>query len=918
MKKASLDEKSLMLEEKTDKTQKNSISEKEKLFLIDGHSFCYRAFYAVPFLTNSKGEPTNAIYGFAAILRKIVQEYRPHAMAVCFDRKEATFRHKSYEQYKAHRKPMPEDLQNQIEPIKEFCKVSNYLVFEKAGYEADDLIGTIAKKGEEKGYEVFMVTGDKDALQLVNQNIKALNPHKEGLIYDTEKTKERFSGLGPEKIIDVMALMGDASDNIPGVPGIGEKTAVKLIQNFNSVEELFKNIDKIKSEKQKKLLEDNKEKALLSKELAKIDTSVPVEIDWEKLKMGHPKKDKFIDFCKRYELRTLLKEAIVNENKNEEKREYVLIDDKNKWLEFIKKIGEAKTISVDTETTSSDAIKAELVGLSFSWEPLKAYYVPVANISEHKRGIEKKEIIEKIKPILENSNIQKYGQNIKYDGTILNKEGIDLRGISFDTMIASYLINPIKRNHNLDDISMEYLSVKKISIEDLVGKGKNQKSMTEVPIERITEYAAEDADCVFRLVPILREKLKELKLTELFEKTELPLAEVLMKMEMNGVALDTDLLKELSDKTEKAIVSLEKKIYTEAGESFNIGSPKQLAEILFVKKKLPPLKKNKTGYSTDASVLEKLSVSYDLPKMVLEYREKAKLKSTYLDALPEMINSRTGFVHTSYHQATTDTGRLSSSEPNLQNIPIRTEEGRLIRKAFIPRNKKKNRILSADYSQIELRILAHFSEDNNLTKAFEEDKDVHSFTATLLYGAKEKDVTRQMRHLAKTINFSVVYGKTSFGLSGDLGISIAEADDFIKNYFKRYSGVSCFLEKQKERARKDGYLTTLLGRRSYFPNIHSKNVQIRQYSERAAINAPIQGSAADLIKLAMISIQNRIEKENKKSLMTMQVHDELVFDVPLEEVDFMKSLVREEMEKVYSLKVPLKVDIFLGDTWYKN
>ncbi len=887
---------------------------------MDGNSFCYRAFYAIPPLTNAKGEPTNAIYGFVTMMRKLVEGQKPDYLAVCFDRKEPTFRHEKYKDYKIHRKPMPEELVKQIEPIKEFCRLSNWALFEKAGYEADDVIGTLAERGEREGCQVFIVTGDKDAFQLVNERVKIFQPHKDDLVYDTEKVKERFSGLGPDKVVDILALMGDASDNIPGVAGIGEKTAIKLIQEFGSVDGLLKNLEKLSSEKQRQKIKESVEDLKMSRMLATIDARVPLEIDWEKLQVVSPDNEGIAEFFRRYEFRALLKSAALQGEKEEKKRSYRIVQNKKELEALAKELKAAKAFSFDTETTSSDPMRADLVGMSFSWEPFTAYYIPTASPNHKGPGMKLAEALEPLREILENKAVLKYGQNIKYDQIIMLRHGVRIEGVAFDTMIASYLIDPIKRNHNLDDISLEYLNVKKITTESLIGKGAKQITMAEVALEQIAEYACEDADCVFRLVPLLKAKMKELGLAGLYERVELPLSGVLGAMEMNGVALDLPFLKKLSEKAGEEIEALEKDIYKETGRSFNLDSPKQLAEVLFVEKKLPALKKTKTGYSTDASVLEKLALSYELPKKILEYRERAKLKSTYLDALPEMVNPETRCVHTSYHQTTTDTGRLSSTEPNLQNIPVKTETGRLIRKAFVPRKRAKGKgvILSADYSQIELRILAHFCGDLSLTQAFQEDRDIHAFTATLLYGVKEKDVTREMRNAAKTINFSIVYGKTSYGLSQDLNISIQEADQFIKNYFERYAGIREFLDAQLAKAKKEGFLETILGRRSYFPNIHAGNPQLRHYAERAAINAPLQGSAADLIKIAMIAIQEKLEKEKSESLMIMQVHDELVFDAPESEADALRLLVKKEMEGAHKLKVPLRADVSVGETWYKN
>ncbi len=892
----------------------------KKLFLIDGHSLLYRAYYAIQNLSNSKGEPTNAIYGFMTMIQKMIRDNQPDYFAVCFDRPEQTHRSKKFEDYKAHRKPMPEDLIQQIEPIKEFCRAMKFPIYEMPGYEADDVLATLAVRGAKKGYEIFIVTGDKDAMQLVNDEIKIYNPHKE-LVIDREAVKKRWDGLGPEKVIEIMALMGDASDNIPGVPGIGEKTATKLIHQFGSVEGLIKNRDKISSKSQKALIEEHEKSLLLSHELVTVDTDVPVKEAWDEMKLEGPDEPRLVEFLKRYEFRNQLKEyaSAAAPSQPEEKRDYRTVESKKDLADLLEELEKAGAFSVDTETTSVHPVSAKLVGLSFSIKPLQAWYIPVK--SEHtQHGLPIKEVLAAVKPLLENPKLKKYGQNVKYDWMVLRCHGIEVRGIAFDTMIASYLINPIKLNHNLDDISMEYLNVRKIPTSDLIGSGAKQTSMADVPVEKITEYACEDADCVMRLVPVLRAKLEENKLMKLFENVEMPLALAIGAVELNGVKLDIDYLAKLSKECGEDLEKLTKEIHGLAGGEFNINSPKQLAEVLFERLKLPVVRKTKTGYSTDVSVLEKLAPAHDLPRKMLEYRERSKLKSTYLDALPEMIRPETGLVHTSYHQTTTATGRLSSSDPNLQNIPIRTEQGRLIRKAFIPRPDKghKRLILSADYSQIELRVLAHLSGDPQLVKAFQEERDIHRFTATLLYGVKEAEVTREMRDLAKVINFSIIYGKTAYGLSQDLQISISEAEKFIQNYFKRYGQVKDYLDGELALARKQGYLTTLLGRRSFFPDIHSKNANIRQFAERSAINAPIQGSAADLIKLAMITIQKALEDQGLSSRMIMQVHDELVFDAREDEMTVLEPMVRRHMEESYSLRVPLRVDVRKGASWYKE
>lgn len=906
-----------VIEMKKEKSAKTT----NKLFIVDGHAFCFRAYYAIRQLSNSQGEPTNAIYGFVTMLRKLISQFGPDHIAICFDRKEPTFRHKLYDQYKANRSPMPEDLALQMEPIKDYCRACKYTIFEIPGFEADDVFGTLSKQAAEKDYEVYIITGDKDAMQLVTDKVKLLNPHKE-LVIDRAAVKKKLSGLGPENVIDMMALMGDSSDNIPGVPGVGEKTAIKLISEFGSVENLMGHLEKIKSKRQRELLNDNKDKAALSKELVTIDCDMDLDVDWDALELQEPDKKVLADFYRRYEFRSLLKEV---ESQQEEqadyaKRTYTCVTDLAKLKKLAADLEKSGAFSFDTETTSPQPMRADLVGMSFCFKEYEAYYVPVASEKHEGPGIALADAVKIFAPVLESSKVKKYGQNIKYDSMVMKRHGVALAGEAFDTMLASYLINPSKFNHNLDDITLEYLGIRKIPTDELIGKGKNQITMDRVPLEKITGYACEDADCVFRLVKILKDKLEENKIVSLFENVEMPLSLVLAEMETNGVYLDLKLLKKMSEETADELEKLTGAIYEEAGEEFNINSTKQLAEIFFEKKNYPTIKKTKTGFSTDVSVLEKLAVTYELPKMILEYREKAKLKSTYLDALPELVNPDTHVIHTSYHQTVTATGRLSSSDPNLQNIPIKTEAGRQIRKAFKSRIKGKDKgfILAADYSQVELRILAHFAGDKNLVKAFSEDKDVHRFTATLLYDVDEDDVTYEMRNVAKTINFSIIYGKTGYGLSQDLGLSIAEANQFIENYFERYVGIREYLDSQKEKARSQGYLTTILGRRAYFPDINSKNMHVRQFAERAAINAPIQGSAADLIKLAMIDIQQQLKKHKLETLMTMQVHDELVFDGPEKELDAVKKIVKQGMENAYELKVPLIADVTVGDSWFKG
>jgi DNA polymerase-1 len=888
-----------------------------RVFLIDGSSFCYRAVYAIRNLSSSDGKPTNAIYGAVQMLRKILREESPEYLAFCFDLAAPTFRHKRYKDYKAHRKPMPDELVEQMPAIKEVLHAYRIPIFEVEGYEADDLLGTLAKKLAGRGLEVFVVTGDKDALQLVNDKVRVYSTHTAGLIYDVSGVRDRFGGLGPERVVDIMALAGDSIDNIPGVPGIGEKTALELIAEFGSLDRLYKNLAKVKSESRRKALLENEKLAQLSRELAQIDCEVPVDFDVKDLAIQPPDEESLSGLFRRFEFRSLLKELVPTGEKHQEKREYHRVTSEKEFQAFCDELKRERQFALDTETTSIDPHMAHLIGLSFSFEEREATYIPVSSESHRGAGLPESTVIGRLRPILEERGIRILGQNIKYDLLVLKNHGVRLGGRLFDTMVASYLINPLKLNHNLDDISFEYLGVKKIATRDMIGSGRNEIRMDDVPIEKITEYACEDADGVFRLQGILEDRLKEDRLTKLFEEVEMPLVRVLAEMERNGVKIDTEFLRKLSRRCEQDLQELTGKIYEEAGEEFNINSTKQLSEVLFTRLKLPKLKKTKTGYSTDVKVLGRLAENYRLPRLLLEYRERAKLKSTYLDALPELVNPKTGMIHTSFNQTVTATGRLSSSEPNLQNIPIKTELGREIRKAFVPRGSKR-KIMAADYSQIELRLLAHFSEDPVLVEAFRKDLDIHRFTASLLYGLPPEDVTREMRNVAKTINFSILYGKTAFGLSKDLQLSIPEAEAFIKAYFERTPKVERYLESQKELARRQRYLTTILGRRSYFPNLKSKNPMWIAAEERAAINAPLQGSAADLIKLAMIAIQEELGRQSLKSVMILQVHDELVFDAPEEELPELEELVREEMEGALELRVPLKVDIFVGDSWYKE
>lgn len=893
------------------------MAKKEKLFLIDGNSYCYRAFYAIKELRDSKGKPTNAVYGFILMLKKLLEKESPGYIGVAFDLKGPTFRHEQFEDYKSHRKPMPDDLVSQMGLIKEVISAYNIPIFEKQGFEADDILATIAKKMSQKGIDVYIVTGDKDMLQIIDDNIKVYSTNKEGLIYDSRAVKEKFSGLGPENITDIIALAGDATDNIPGVRGIGEKTAIELIKEFGSLDNLYKNLDKIKSGPRKEMLSQQEDNARMSKELATVDSDVSIEISADLVRAKDPDPEKLLGIFKELEFKNFAREIASRNSDVHKEANYKTIDTLGGFKDFIRELKRKAEFVLDIETTSERPMEAELVGISFCWKEGEAYYVALTPKGEEHsvkaKGVDMEEALKELKPILEDPGIKKIGQNIKYDKLVLSNYGIEVNGISYDTMIASYLLNPSKISHGLDDIAFEYLDHKMASIDELLGTGKKRVTMDMVDVEKVSMYSCEDSDVTFRLKNVLEKEILKKELGGLFSDIELPLVEVLSRIEKNGIKIDVGFLKETSFNMERELAELIKEIYRIAGEEFNINSPKQLSRILFEKLGLSVVKRTKTGSSTDVEVLEKLSSSHPVAKELLRYRELSKLKSTYVDALPELINKKTGRLHTSFNQAVTATGRLSSSNPNLQNIPVKTEEGKRIRKAFI--GERGNLIMSADYSQIELRILAHLSKDPELVSAFENNRDVHTHTASLIFGIKESEVTQEMRSNAKTVNFGIIYGISAFGLSKGLNIDPSSAQQFIDSYFERYPRVRVYMQDKIEEARDVGYVTTLFNRRRYIPEIKTGGMREQQQAERIAINTPVQGSAADLIKIAMIKICNSMKKENFKSLMTLQVHDELVFEVPMDELDIMKKLVKEEMEGAVKLSVPVEVSVQCGKNW---
>ena len=882
------------------------------LYLIDGSAYIYRAYHAIRGLANSKGLPTNAAFGFTRMLIKLMEDQDPEYVVLLFDAKGPTFRHELYHAYKANRPPMPEDLSVQIPYIKEISKGFNLTVMETSGFEADDLIGTLSRKAEEAGFSVVIVTGDKDFVQMVTDKTTIWDPMKDKTI-DLQTVKESF-GVAPSQIIDVMGLAGDASDNIPGVPGIGPKTALSLIKSFGSMDQVYEQVDQITKKKQQNNLVQFKEQALLSKELVTINTSVPISFNPETYKSVEPDHEKLAALFKELEFRQL--QQVFSRQEGLSKKNYLPVLDMEMLALLIERLESAELFAIDTETTSRKPMLAKLVGLSFSLEPNEAFYIPCRHdYLGAPVQLELETVLDLLKPVLENPDIKKVGQNIKYDWMVLKHHEINLAGVFFDTMLASYLINPSKRAHSLSQIALDFLNHQMISYQEVAGKGKKALSFSKVPLDKAVPYACEDADITLMAYHALLPLLEEAGMSGLLENVEMPLVPVLMKMETKGICVDKERLQELSKLFEHQLEELENRIYSIAGETFNIKSSQQLGHILFEKLELPVQKKTrkKTAYSTDVNVLTVLAEQHELPKQILRHRTLAKLKSTYTDALLTLINPETGRIHTSFNQTVTATGRLSSSDPNLQNIPIRTDEGIEIRRTFVPR--KGWHLVSADYSQIELRILSHYSEDEILIKAFVDDEDIHTRTATEVFQVFPSFITSELRRQAKVINFGIVYGMSPYGLSKELGISQKMAKTYISNYFVRYKGVKRFIDETICNTRKTKQVSTLLGRIRLLPDINSTNKAVREFAERAAINTPVQGTAADLIKLAMIDVHDALKEKHFNSAMLLSVHDELVFEVPPEELEPLKTLIKEIMEGVWSLKIPLKVNVVSGKNW---
>lgn len=900
----------------------------DALYLVDGMAFAFRSFYAIrATLTDSKGRPTNAVYGFTRVLMKLLREEDPTHIAVVFDAPGKTFRDEQYEDYKATRKETPQELRDQFPLMHEVVQAMNLPLLVVPGVEADDVMGTLARQAEAKGMKTVLVTGDKDMLQLVSDHVKVYDPNKgdSGKWYGHDDVVERF-GAGPEHVIDALALIGDTADNVPGVKGIGDKTAKKLIEKYGSLEGLYEHIDELKG-KQKENLENDREQAFFSRALVTIKTDVDLEIAPDEMDRKDMAREKLIEVFGAFEFHALLEELLPEDDTAPEDYDYQLVLDEKKLKAVIKEMRAAGRFSVDTETTSTDAMQAKLVGISLSCEAGTGYYVPVAHLPEamtimedpddltttkELEGLSAAQALGLLKPLLEDPKVGKIGHNIKYDLIVFARSGVALQGVAMDTMVASYLTDPSRLRHNLDEVSLQYLQRKLIPISDLIGRGAKAVTFDHVPVDQACVYASEDAEVAWRLCSEFEPRLRERKLETLFKEIELPLISVLARMEQAGIAIAPELFAKLHDEIEGRLAGLEETIFELAGEPFKINSPKQLQGILFDKLGLKPIRKTKTGYSTDVDVLEALSQEHPLPEKILEFRMLEKLRGTYVDALPKLIHPETGRIHTSYNQAVAATGRLSSSDPNLQNIPVRNEYGRRIREGFVP-GRPDQVLISADYSQIELRILAHLSGDAHLRQAFVDDADIHRDTAARVFGAAPEAVTPEMRRQAKAVNFGVVYGISSFGLARNLGIGNAEAQQFIDAYFAQYPLVRKWLDDTVEAAQRDGYVMTMLQRRRYLPELRSGDHNVRRGAERAAINTPVQGSAADIIKLAMLRLDEALRDFDAR--MLLQVHDELVVEVAEKEAEAVAARMREIMEGAVELEVPMKVDVGIGKNW---
>ena len=923
----------------------NNTSGENLLIVIDGHALIHRSFHAIqqPLTVSSSGEDVRAVYGFINAFIRSLSDWNPSHIVITFDLPSPTFRHEMFDEYKAHRPPTPPELRGQFDRVRQLMSTFKVPIFELKGFEADDLIGTISKQAEELGINTLILTGDSDTLQLVTNKVRVLmsSSVQNRSLYDIQAVRERFGGLGPEFVAEIKALQGDSSDNIPGVPRIGVKTAIKLLTDYGSLEGIYDNLETVKPPGAKKALEENRDLAFRSKTLTTIVKEAPIKLDLDSASFGDYNREEVIDFLRELEFLSVIPrlpgtlppdsdtsvdlgpgQMSLFQQPTTEATKFELATTNENLQRLITEINSVSGFSFDTETTSTNQITCQLVGISFSTGHGTNWYLPIGH--NESGQLPKEAVLNSLIPVFEDPNIPVRAHNANFDVTVMEQAGVKVKGLQFDTMIAAHVGG--RRNIGLKELALECFGVEMTPITDLIGKGKNQITMAEVPIEKAAPYAAADADFTQKLYGVMKEELENKNISKLFEEVEIPLIPVLVQMQRNGVSLDTKILSEMSITLGGQLQEIQSAMFELVGHEFNLNSPKQLSEILFGELKLPPTRKTRSGFSTDAQSLDDLKGlldrgksidsdprSYEILNRILEHRELSKLKSTYIDALPNMLNVDTGRVHTSYRQTGTTTGRLSSNEPNLQNIPVRSELGRRVREAFIAR--EGHSLVAADYSQIELRVLAHFSKDPGLTKAFHNGEDVHSATSALVNEIPIEEVKPEMRRIAKILNFGVIYGLSAHGISRQTDLTQKEGKKFIDTYFEKYPGIQKYLDGVKAGCRESGYVETLLGRRRYLPDVNARNFRIRSQAERAAINMPIQGTAADLVKVAMIRIQKRLQESDMQSLMILQVHDELIFEVPDEEIPQLESVLSELMPSSIELDVPVTIEIKKGKDW---
>jgi DNA polymerase-1 len=891
----------------------------KKVVVVDSHSLIYQVFHAMAPMTSPDGRAIHAVYGFTRDILDIQKKYQPDFLICAFDRSEITFRNELYDQYKAHRDPMPEDLRSQIPMIRQLLEALEIPILDLDGYEADDILATISRSVDEAEGFCWLVTSDKDCRQLLGERVQMLNLRKHAFYGPAELEKDW--GIRPDQVVDFQAMVGDKADNVPGIATIGPKTATQLLTEFGTLDEVLANTDKIKGKKAERIREST-DIALLSRKLVRLDTDVPVVVPWRRAQVTSINSAAALQLCEEFGFRSLAERVAGLGAKTKAEpvqwdTDYRTIDDASALKTLVDQLRECDRVAVDTETTSTNPALAELVGISLCWAEGKAAYIPI-QAPDGESVVDQQEAVELLRPILESDLIEKIGQNLKYDMVVLRAVGLRLAQPLFDTMVADYLINPGQNSHSIDDLAKRYLNYETTSIKQLIGTGKKQIGMNEVPVTKVSDYACEDVDVPWRLYDVLNKQLHDLDLMELFSDLEIPLIDVLAEMESNGIAIDTELLEVISGELAGRLADLKTEIHQLAGGEFNIDSPAQLSEVLFDRLELPVIKKTKTGRSTDVEVLTQLADQHELPALVVEYRQCGKLKSTYTDALVRQLNPKTGRVHTSFKQDVARTGRLSSKDPNLQNIPIRTKQGRRIREAFVP-GRDGWKLMMADYSQIELRILAHFCQDGTLQKVFEQDEDIHTAVAAQVYEVSINEVDKDMRRRAKVINFGIIYGQSAFGLSKELGISREEAEEFIDSYYEKYASVDEFMREVLAKARSNRYVSTVLRRRREVEGVRSLQKisasRFRNSAERVAVNTVIQGSAADLIKLAMIRVQRALAESEIQAALLLQIHDELVLEVHPDAIEPLAKLVREQMTQAFQLNVPLKVDIEVGPNW---